>query len=100
MPSYLVWALLYLESEENNMETKPGYLTTEFWTTITLNTLGTVQLIAGPVAINNKWVALGMAIVSGLYSGSRGLAKAGQPYKPAARRAAVSHNRRSTDEGN
>jgi hypothetical protein len=64
------------------METKPGYLTTEFWTTITLNVLGTVQLIAGPVDVNNRYVALGMAVITGLYNGSRGLAKAGQPYNP------------------
>ena len=63
------------------LETKPGYLTTEFWSTITLNVLGVVQLCTGSVDVNNKYVALAMAIVTGLYNGSRGLAKAGIPYK-------------------
>jgi hypothetical protein len=61
-------------------ETKPGYLTTEFWTTISLSMLGVVQMATGAVDVNNKYVALGMAIVAGLYNGSRGLAKAGVPY--------------------
>lgn len=68
------------------METKPGYLTTEFWSTITLNVLGIAQLATGAVSVNNKWVALGMAIVTGLYNGSRGLAKAGVAYNPAAKK--------------
>ena len=64
------------------METKPGYLTTEFWTTAVLLVLGVVQQATGAVDVNNKYVALAMAIVAGLYNGSRGLAKAGVPYKP------------------
>lgn len=64
------------------METKPGYLTTEFWTTITLNVLGVAQLVTNSISVNNKYVALGMAIITGLYNGSRGLAKAGVTYNP------------------
>jgi hypothetical protein len=61
------------------VETKPGLLTTEFWKTLTLNVLGTVQLCTGAVDVNNKYVVLAMAIITGVYSASRGLAKHGVP---------------------
>lgn len=64
------------------METKPGYLTTEFWTTIFLLVLGMVQNITGAVDVNDKWVTLAMAIVAGIYNASRGIAKQGVPYTP------------------
>lgn len=64
------------------METKPGYLTTEFWTTVTLLILGVVQDATGTIAVNNKWVVLSQAILGGLYTASRGLAKTGIAYKP------------------
>lgn len=64
------------------METKPGYLTTEFWTTVFTSLLGVAQMATGAVNVNNKWIALAMAIVVGLYNASRGIAKVGQPYKP------------------
>jgi hypothetical protein len=70
------------------METKPGYLTTEFWTTVTLIVLGIVQDATGAVAVNNKWTTLAMAIIGGLYTASRGIAKAGIPYTPPAAPAA------------
>ena len=62
------------------LETKPGYLTTEFWTTVVTTVLGIIQLSTGAVDVNNKYVAIGMAIIVGLYNGSRGIAKAGLPY--------------------
>jgi hypothetical protein len=61
------------------METRPGVKTTEFWTTLGLNVLGSVQLLFGPVDVQNKYVVIGMAIVSGVYNASRGLAKQGVP---------------------
>jgi hypothetical protein len=64
------------------METKPGYLTTEFWTTVILIVLGIVQDATGTIDVNNKWVILGQSIIGGLYAASRGLAKAGVPYTP------------------
>lgn len=57
------------------METKPGYLTTEFWVSIFTavfmfgNTVGIYDLIP------EEWSATIMAIVAGLYTASRGLAK-------------------------
>ena len=66
------------------METKPGYLTTEFWTTVFSMVIGVVQMATGAVAVNNKWVALAMAIVVGLYNASRGIAKQGVAYNPEA----------------
>ena len=59
------------------METKPGYLTTEFWvSTITglymvLNTTGVLSQIPA------QWSGTALAIISGLYAVSRGQAKQG-----------------------
>lgn len=61
-------------------ETKAGYLTTEFWTTVVAEVLAVIQMLTGTINVSNKWVVLGMAIVGGLYNGSRGLAKQGVPY--------------------
>lgn len=60
-------------------ETRPGVRTSEFWKTLVLNGLGTVQLLFGPVDVNNKYVVIAMAIITGTYTASRGLAKQGIP---------------------
>lgn len=60
-------------------ETRPGIYTTEFWKTLILNVLGAAQLLFGPVDVNNKYVVLAMAIITGSYTASRGLAKQGIP---------------------
>jgi hypothetical protein len=58
-------------------ETKPGVYTSEFWAMLVGNILGIVQMILGPVNVSDNRVALVMAIITGLYQASRGLAKAG-----------------------
>ncbi len=63
------------------LESKPGYLTTEFWITIftglymMLNTTGALEQIP------NKWAGIGVAVIGGLYSVSRGQAKSGVSYR-------------------
>lgn len=64
------------------MESKPGVTTSEFWTTIFVNALGIVQLLAGPVDVSDNKVAVVLGIVNGAYAASRGLAKQGVPYSP------------------
>lgn len=58
-------------------ETRPGVRTTEFWTMLFSNVAGLVQLTAGPVDVSNRYVAIGLAVVNGLYAVGRGLAKQG-----------------------
>jgi hypothetical protein len=58
-------------------ETKPGVYTSEFWVTLIGNILGIVQMVLGPVNVNDNRVVLALAIINGLYAASRGLAKAG-----------------------
>jgi hypothetical protein len=59
------------------METKPGYLTTEFWVSIltgiymALNTTGILD------EIPTKWSTIALAVVSAAYAVSRGQAKSG-----------------------
>lgn len=59
------------------METKPGYLTTEFWVSIItglymfLNTTGVLDQIP------NKYSGLLMSIIAAAYAVSRGQAKSG-----------------------
>lgn len=59
------------------METKPGYLTTEFWVTIitgiymALNTTGVLE------EIPDRYSAIALAIVGAAYTLSRGHAKNG-----------------------
>lgn len=59
------------------METKPGYLTTEFWVSIftggymVLNTTGLINQIP------DTWAAIAVAVIGGAYSVSRGQAKQG-----------------------
>ena len=64
------------------METKPGYLTTEFWVSIftgafmVLNTTGVVN------EIPDRWAAVALAVIGGAYTVSRGQAKQGVAYTP------------------
>ena len=64
------------------METKPGYLTTEFWITVltgaymALNATGVVDQIP------DKYSALALAILGGAYSVARGQAKSGVKPDP------------------
>lgn len=62
------------------METKPGYLTTEFWTTI-LVLLGSFLNIVGAWNWASNWHGgIIAAIVVGAYNWSRGQAKQGVAY--------------------
>lgn len=62
------------------METKPAYLTTEFWTSIitglymVLNTTGVLSQIPA------KWSGIAIAVIGAAYALSRGQAKQGVPY--------------------
>ena len=64
------------------METKPGYLTTEFWVSIltglymVLNTTGVVNQIPA------KFSGIALAIISAFYALARGQAKQGVAYTP------------------
>lgn len=64
------------------LETKPGYLTTEFWVSIItgaymfFNTTGVLDQIP------NKYSGLLLAIITGFYTVSRGVAKQGVGYTP------------------
>jgi hypothetical protein len=59
------------------METKPGYLTTEFWVSIFtgaymfFNTTGVLDQIP------DQWAGLFLAVIGGAYTVSRGQAKNG-----------------------
>lgn len=64
------------------METKPGVYTTEFWVTIFANILGVVNLTGVWDFTSNKYAVLFMAIISGLYTVGRGLAKSGVGADP------------------
>ncbi len=64
------------------METKPGYLTTEFWVSIfsglymVLNTTGVLNQIPP------KFGAIAVAVISAAYAVARGQAKQGVAYDP------------------
>ena len=66
------------------METKPGYLTSEFWIVIATNVLGIMQLVGlDPYTLSdssNKYVVGALAFLNGLYAVGRGKAKQGVPY--------------------
>ena len=61
------------------VETRPGWKTTEFWLSSIAVLAGTVQQAVGLFNITDRNVLLFQAIVVGLYTVSRGLAKAGVP---------------------
>ena len=64
------------------METKPAYLTTEFWVSI-LTGLYMVANTTGAVdQIPKTWSGIALAIVGAAYAVSRGQAKQGVPYTP------------------
>jgi hypothetical protein len=66
------------------METKPAVKTTEFWTMLFGQVLGLLQLTgAWQYAPDgrNTYVAIGMAVLGGLYAVARGQAKSGVPYE-------------------
>ena len=68
------------------METKPGYLTTEFWVSIfsgiymVLNTTGILSQIPP------RFGAIALAVISAAYAVARGQAKQGVVYNPEVRR--------------
>lgn len=64
------------------METKPGYLTTEFWVTMFGNLSGLLNLVGAWDFVPNKWIVIALAVLNGLYAVSRGQAKQGIPYTP------------------
>lgn len=68
------------------METKPGYLTTEFWITVFSNFGGLLDLVGAWNFVPDKWIVIGLAIINAAYAVARGQAKQGVPYNPSARR--------------
>lgn len=54
-------------------ETKPFYLTSEFWASVAL----TIANVAGAFQIPGKWQAIVQAIITAAYAVSRGLSKSG-----------------------
>jgi hypothetical protein len=65
------------------METKPGYMTTEFWVQIFGQAVGLLQLTGAwqyAPDSSNKYVMIAMAILGGLYAVGRGQAKQGVQY--------------------
>lgn len=62
-------------------ETKPGYKTTEFWLTLILIVGGVLDETNAWHFMPHNWAAIGMAVVAGAYSLSRGKAKQGIPYE-------------------
>ena len=71
---------MYVGRKLRQVETKPGWKTTEFWVTVAW-VVGLVSAaLAGAVA--PRWTALASAISIGAYALARGLAKQGVPYVP------------------
>lgn len=64
------------------METKPGYLTTEFWITMLGNLGGLLNLVGAWNFVPNTWIVGALAVINGLYAVSRGQAKQGVAYTP------------------
>lgn len=63
-------------------ETKPGVYTTEFWVTLFGALVTGADLFGVAELVPDTWAAIGLAVITGLYSVSRGVAKQGQPYVP------------------
>ena len=59
------------------METKPGHKTTEFWVMLAVNVINLLNIANVWNFVPNKYSALVMTAVTGLYSLSRGWAKSG-----------------------
>lgn len=64
------------------METKPGYLTTEFWLTVLTGGITALNATGVMNQIPNKWAAIATAIIGAAYSISRGQAKSGVKPDP------------------
>lgn len=61
------------------METKPFYLTSEFWITVGV----TAASLSGGLPVGGKLASIIAAISTAAYALSRGLAKSGVPAVPA-----------------
>ena len=59
------------------METKPGYLTTEFWVTIIVQLVGIFNLMFPVYHISDKTALGAQTLAAAAYAISRGLAKQG-----------------------
>jgi len=64
------------------IETKPAFYTTEFWTTLFVNVINLINLTGLWNFVPNKYSVLAMAIVQGLYTASRGIAKNATSFDP------------------
>lgn len=67
---------------DGTLETKPGYLTTEFWITIVSNIGGVLDLTGAWQFVPHRWAVIGLAVINAAYAMSRGRAKQGVPYTP------------------
>lgn len=59
-------------------ETKPFYLTSEFWATVAL----TITNVAGGLNLHGRAQGVVQAVIVGAYALARGLAKGGVPFNP------------------
>jgi hypothetical protein len=59
------------------VETKPGIYTTEFWTSLLVGLFFFLDAVGAYDLIPKNWAAIGLAIIGGLYTASRGIAKIG-----------------------
>lgn len=64
------------------METKPAFRTTEFWTALVVQLIMIANLTSIWNYMPNRYSALVMGFVQGLYMLSRGWAKSGVGYDP------------------
>lgn len=62
-------------------ESKPGWLTTEFWASIGVLLLQFLNLIGAWDFTSNRNSTIVIGLVTGLYALARGLAKLGQPHQ-------------------
>jgi len=63
-------------------ETKPGYQTTEFWLTVLFSIWQLLNVTSIWDYMPKSWSGIAIAIVTALYTLSRGQAKQGVPYYP------------------
>jgi hypothetical protein len=84
-PEALWAASLLLADKEDNMETKPGIYTTEFWITFALQVLLTLNTLDIWSFLPQRflWVSLlSQAVLAGFYAVGRGIAKSGVGADP------------------
>lgn len=67
------------------METKPGVYTTEFWITLVLQIIFTLNTLEIWTYMPQRWSGLVQAIIAAAYVIGRGLAKSGVPADPTPR---------------